>query len=833
MIHLNRRRLCCRILGDGQEEEEKKKKKKRNNNRARIRRRRRTVADGIYLVILSSVVLLLFLIGRQGQLIEKTGTDYCSLSLLVLPNIPMVVEALPDLKQQQQIIQHPRHHQRRTTKQKLQKNLRKTKIKQKQHSSKKNDSRDNKSSKDNDDNVGDVSDGCINGNYNNNNNNKCKNLTIESFLLPRRIPVRMILRNICILLMMWSLRQCIQTSGIPYAQTIWQLLEGDNDNDKIIGKYYHPSPMDVKLAQLLLSCDDGNNNGIMLPPSLLPSAKPLLGLVASIAMYVGLIFLLPRWSTKFRVLLDFRKLDSTLSSPPDPNTSVLVRRLGRSHQEKSLSDGKNDLLIIPLQLSSVSNKNKQRKKRDNNEKNGIKKSSSSHFSTTNDYIDDDDNYVHPFDYYFDVDHSRIYCNPDTKACVEGAPTLQTSTLSTLQKLVDGGGLTKKQRQVAQERYKPYNTITLSTPTFREAFLERISSPLVVIQLVGKIISLLEEGTGAVLSMFITLSQHYMNARQAIVSATQLAQEVKTNLQDTSGYRLSVWNKAKKKWTTTVAGNIIPGDIFRLKMQNDDDDDDNVQKKELIVPVDALVLKGQCLTNEAILTGESVPQIKIPLDFEEEEMDHLNNTSGDVGHDEDATQHRRLDIHKDRSSVLFAGTTLFHTLEDHSGNNDNNDKNSTTGGGVTCIALCTGTYSSKGKLLKALKGSAHVGAISNKSSERDAMYLISSLSFCSFVSCLSLFVRREGNSAKVSAFRRVIQCTRIVLASIPSNMPLALATIARSCSQILRHQADVVCSEPGSLLTAAYVDTVVFDKVCKCIIVQKQLIIHCITSNMFA
>jgi hypothetical protein len=813
MIHSNRRRVCCCILGD-----EEKMRRRRNNIRIR---RRRTVADVIFLVIVSSVVLFLFIIGRV-QLIE-TETDF-SLPSLLLPNIIMV-EALPDLKQQR--------HQRLTTKQKLQKNLRKTKIKQdnkrrdnkNQHSNQKKDPISGNKASINDD-------GCTNGN--NNNKKKCvKNLTIESFLLPRRIPVRMILRNICILLMMWSLRQCIQTSGIPYAQTIWQLLEGDNDNDKI-RKYYYPSPMDVKLAQLLLSCDDGNNNnGVMLPPSLLPSAKPLLSLVASIAMYVGLIFLIPRWSTKFRVLLDFRKLDSSLSSPPDPNTSVLVRRIGRSHQEKSLSDGNNDLLIIPLQQSSVSSKNKKKKRDNNNKKNGIKKSSSHSTTTTNDYIDDDDNYVHPSEYYFDVDYSRVYCNPDTKLCLEGAPTLQTSTLSTLQKLVDGGGLTKKQRKVAQERYTPYNTITLSTPTFREAFLERISSPLVVIQLVGKIISLLEEGTGAVLSMFITLSQHYMNARQAIVSATQLAQEVKTNLQDTSGYRVSVWNKANKKWTTTVAGNIIPGDIFRLKMQ---DDDDKVQKKELIVPVDALVLKGQCLTNEAILTGESVPQIKIPLDFDEEEMDHLNNTStsSDVGHDEDAPQHRRLDIHKDRSSILFAGTTLFHTLDDHSENNDDDDdddKNSTTGGGVTCIALCTGTYSSKGKLLQALKGSAHVGAISNKSSEKDAMYLISSLSFCSFVSCLSLFIRREGNSAKVSAFRRVIQCTRIVLASIPSDIPLALATIARSCSQILRNQADVVCSEPGSLLTAAYVDTVVFDKVCKFIIVQKQLIIHYTASSM--
>ena len=55
-------------------------------------------------------------------------------------------------------------------------------------------------------------------------------------------------------------------------------------------------------------------------------------------------------------------------------------------------------------------------------------------------------------------------------------------------------------------------------------------------------------------------------------------------------------------------------------------------------------------------------------------------------------------------------------------------------------------------------------------------------------------------------------TRIIVASIPSGLPLALSEVARSCSAYLRKEGDVVCSEPGSLLTAAQVDTVVFDKV---------------------
>ena len=52
-----------------------------------------------------------------------------------------------------------------------------------------------------------------------------------------------------------------------------------------------------------------------------------------------------------------------------------------------------------------------------------------------------------------------------------------------------------------------------------------------------------------------------------------------------------------------------------------------------------------------------------------------------------------------------------------------------------------------------------------------------------------------------------------MASIPSGLPYALSAVARSCSAKLRGDSDVACSEPGSLLTAAEVDTIVFDKVC--------------------
>jgi manganese-transporting P-type ATPase len=365
-------------------------------------------------------------------------------------------------------------------------------------------------------------------------------------------------------------------------------------------------------------------------------------------------------------------------------------------------------------------------------------------------------------------------------------------LGQLHQLIQAGGISTQQRKVALERYEPYNTFDLTSPTLRDAFVSRISSPLVVIQFLGKLVSVIEEGRGALFSLFGSLIEHYWDARQAIQSAEHMAQEVKTSLQDTSGCHVMIYENDKGHWRPALAGDLVPGDIFRLGDSNSrQTNGGNATTDELIVPVDALVIKGQCLTNEAVLTGESVPQVKIPLEFQQR-----SNTQGD----RDVT----LDLNADRSSILFAGTTMLRNgLGAHMGENS---------GGLVCMALRTGTSSSKGQLLRAMKGSANPAGVLNAQAEKDAMRLIGAMSTFAVLACASLFVRRDGKVMKVSPFRRVVQCTRIVLASIPSSLPLALAAVARSCSRMLRNRSDVVCSQPGSLLTAAFVDTVVFDKV---------------------
>ncbi|CAJ1961879.1 unnamed protein product [Cylindrotheca closterium] len=514
---------------------------------------------------------------------------------------------------------------------------------------------------------------------------------------------------------------------------------------------YLPSMLDIKLAHALAA-----QSKDMIPPIGLPATGALLGLVLSSLAFMATI-LLPRWFPQVQVASDFYESDNVSY---EKGASVLIKIRNKGLQQGTFdpeADGKN-LQICKLQESSQTIRKATRENLL-----GLGKS-------------------HPSLYFFEFAQSRYYFCPESMECSSGGPALHKAPIASLYELMKSG-MSKKQRTVANERYGPYNEPKLSISTVQEALVARVSSPLVVIQSLGKLLACLEDGMRAVFQLLMELAQHAHNARQAVLSAKQLASDVKTSFRDTSLLKVQrLVRGAKKPWQKISANELLPGDVFLIPQDQN--------QTEFVMPVDALVLDGQCLANEAVLTGESVPQSKRAMDFDEELLQ----------------KEACLDLDEHKNSIVFAGTTMLHSGTAGSQKSFPRSKQK----GVVLLALRTGIYSSQGQLLGALKGSANLGAISNPDSERDALRLVVGLSVFAVASCVSLFVQRENGKA-VPAYRRVIQCTRIICASIPSDLPLSLARVAKASSQKLRQESDVVCSEPGALLTAANVDTIVFDK----------------------
>lgn len=92
-----------------------------------------------------------------------------------------------------------------------------------------------------------------------------------------------------------------------------------------------------------------------------------------------------------------------------------------------------------------------------------------------------------------------------------------------------------------------------------------------------------------------------------------------------------------------------------------------QMEEPVLSCDILILNGTVAVDESILTGESLPQIKSPIDKK-----YYENV---------------LNVNEFKNSILFAGTNILSVNSE-----DSNEK-------AVGIVLKTGFHTTKGKLAR--------------------------------------------------------------------------------------------------------------------------------------
>lgn len=94
------------------------------------------------------------------------------------------------------------------------------------------------------------------------------------------------------------------------------------------------------------------------------------------------------------------------------------------------------------------------------------------------------------------------------------------------------------------------------------------------------------------------------------------------------------------WTKVSAAEIVPGDIICCKeITTKRGREINQREKQKLnrVPADILILSGDVVVDESLLTGESVPQLKTAL--------------------EDVSDSRFLDLQEHKQSICFGGKFL--------------------------------------------------------------------------------------------------------------------------------------------------------------------------------
>lgn len=353
------------------------------------------------------------------------------------------------------------------------------------------------------------------------------------------------------------------------------------------------------------------------------------------------------------------------------------------------------------------------------------------------------------------------------------------------------------RLVAREKWGR-NEFDIPLPPLQDLFIENALSPFFLFQVLCVALWCLDEyWYYSVFTLFML-----------ILFELTVCKQRQQNLGILRGMRhppYPVWVYRAKQWTRALSTDLVPGDIASLVRPTNmfrqlpdgsriAEDDENI-----LVPCDFLLLRGSCVVNEAMLTGESVPKMKESL---------LAIAHGNRGSDKstviDTTNHEDF-----ANNVVLGGTRVIqHSAEVL----DPIDKEKAVGliplppdGGCLAIVLRTGFYTSQGSLMRTILFSTEHVTVGDK----DTFFFI--LGLLVFAVLASAYVLIEGlkDDAR-SRWKLFLHCIMIITSVVPPELPMELS-LAVNTSLSRLYRLAIFCTEPYRIPFAGRLDVCCFDK----------------------
>jgi len=221
--------------------------------------------------------------------------------------------------------------------------------------------------------------------------------------------------------------------------------------------------------------------------------------------------------------------------------------------------------------------------------------------------------------------------------------------------------------------------------------------------------------------------------------------------------LKIFRNNWKEFQTIHSSELVPGDVFIIEDQT-------------TIPCDCILISGDSLMNESMLTGESIPTPKFPLD-----------------------PHNDLpfDYISCNRNILYEGTKVLQIK-------------SSQNGYVLALALRTGFASTKGQMIRTILFPKPIEFGFNK---QGIKYILSLAIICFalyFVTLAKMIELNMGIQLEILRFLDVITWV------IPPALPIFM-TFAMTLSIIRLKFKGIIGLNPHSILLAGKVDICCFDK----------------------
>lgn len=321
------------------------------------------------------------------------------------------------------------------------------------------------------------------------------------------------------------------------------------------------------------------------------------------------------------------------------------------------------------------------------------------------------------------------------------------------------GLGGREQAVRRLVYGP-NEIVVPEKTVTALFFLEVLNPFYIFQLMSFILWFADDYyyyAMAILLMSagsVATAVHQTRKNQRNLKSTVHSSDVATVVRGHT-------NRAGDQMETEPIATelLVPGDVLEIPPHG------------CVMHCDAVLLTGNCIVNESMLTGESVPVTKTPLP----------STPGVVY---DAKEHSR--------HTLFCGTEVIQTR--YYG-----------GEKVLAVVVRTGFNTAKGGLVRSILYPPPVDFRFEKDSYRFVV-LLAAIASVGFIYTIVTKTMRG-----VSAGDIVLEALDLITIVVPPALPAAM-TVGRLYAQKRLEKQNIYCISPRTINVSGSIDCVCFDKV---------------------